>query len=130
MTHDMSVAAEHTPGRHHRDAHTLATGDPFELMPQVWPMMFGDPSAGPADVHLTTDAPPLIFRPLAEYRTLCGFRPISGVGETVTYVVGGGATMLLGAPELEGETFVPCVACRAAHELVTDRAIAAAGVRT
>lgn len=127
MTHETFVAADQNPGCHHQDADTLATGDPFTLRPRVWPMMFGDPEAGPNDVHLTTDAPPLVFRPLAECRTLCGNRPTPQTEGTVTYVVGRGATLPLGALELESSAFAPCSACRAALEVITDRAIAAAG---
>ncbi len=86
MTFDLPSTDGEPQPRHHVDAAALADGDPFTLMPALWPLLYGVPDAeGGALVHLSTDAPPLRFRPLSEYRVLCG-EPCAS--EIVTYVTG------------------------------------------
>ncbi|PZE92498.1 hypothetical protein [Curtobacterium sp. MCBD17_008] len=61
MDHETPVVTEPSAGHHHHDAGALASGDPFTLMPPIWPLLFGEPHAAPSVVHLTTNAPPLAF---------------------------------------------------------------------
>lgn len=126
MTSELPSTDREQTARHHVDAAALADGDPFALMPTLWPLLFGVPDRdSTAPVHLSTDAPPLRFRPLSEYRVLCG-APCTT--EIVTYVTGAQARMALISGAVDLGAIAVCPACRAAHDVLMDRALRAAGM--
>jgi hypothetical protein len=80
-------------------------------MPMVFPLAFTPPDAPGAVVHFTVDAPPVLMRPVNQYRMLCN-APAPLGASTVYYLIDQLGQAALSGGDIHGARV--CLHCRGA----------------